>query len=71
MRFTMVVMILSTWMVCVPLSYVFSIWCGWGLIGIWAAFALDEWVRGIISLFRWISGKWKNKLVVDKEEALQ
>lgn len=68
-RYPMVIMLLSTWVVCVPLSYVFSIWCGWGLVGIWIAFALDEWVRGLLSLHRWISGKWKNKLVVERPES--
>jgi Na+-driven multidrug efflux pump len=30
----------------------------------WAVFALDENIRGLIFIFRWRSGKWKEKRVV-------
>ena len=43
------------------LSYVIGIPLGYGLIGMWVGFALDENVRGIILLRRWRSGKWRNK----------
>jgi putative MATE family efflux protein len=31
---------------------------GWGLAGVWLAYALDEWVRGAIMLVRWRSLRW-------------
>ena len=34
---------------------------GFGLIGMWVGFALDENIRGIILMRRWRSGKWKSK----------
>ncbi len=64
-KFTMIVMLLSTWVVCVPLAYLFSNVFGWGLVGIWVAFCIDEWTRAMFSLARWISGKWRGKVVVN------
>ena len=50
---------LSGWIVSVGGSYLFGIVFGWGLYGVWAAFALDEMTRGLILLRRWHSGKWR------------
>ena len=51
----------SNWLVSVALSYLFGIVLGYGLNGIWVAFALDEAVRGLILLHRWNSKKWMEK----------
>lgn len=48
-------------LVAVPLSYVFGISFAWGLVGIWLANALDEWIRGFAVLYRWKSQKWRMK----------
>ncbi len=58
-----VVSIISCWVSAVFLSYLFAIVCGWGLIGCWIAFIVDEWTRGILYIIRWHSGKWENKKV--------
>ncbi len=42
-------------------SYVIGIPLGFGLVGMWVGFALDENIRGVILMRRWRSGKWKNK----------
>jgi Na+-driven multidrug efflux pump len=34
---------------------------GWGLCGIRAARAADEYIRGTILLIRWRRGKWKSR----------
>jgi Na+-driven multidrug efflux pump len=39
----------------------FGIPLGYGLVGMWIGFALDENIRGVILLRRWRSGKWKDK----------
>ena len=31
---------------------------GWGLVGVWVAYAADEWLRGLIMGWRWASLKW-------------
>ena len=42
-------------------SYILGISFGWGLIAMWAVFALDENIRGYIFLRRWNSFKWVGK----------
>lgn len=51
----------SMWLVAVGCSYLFGITLGWGLIGIWIAFSLDENIRGWAMLNRWNKRKWKKK----------
>ena len=42
-------------------SAVIGIPLGYGLVGMWIGFALDENIRGIILMRRWRSGKWRDK----------
>ena len=56
-----VVAIIFNWTIAVGLSYVIGIPLGYGLVGMWVGFALDENIRGIILMRRWRSGKWKTK----------
>lgn len=51
----------NQWSIAVGLSYVIGIPLGYGLVGMWIGFALDENIRGIILMRRWRSGKWRNK----------
>lgn len=60
----MLVGIFGMWCCAVPGSYLLGIHLGWGLVGIWVAMAADEIVRAIIFVFRWQSGKWKNKKLI-------
>lgn len=57
--YQLVVNQLSGWIVSVGGAYLFGIVFGWGLYGVWVAFALDELTRGLILLRRWHSGKWR------------
>jgi Na+-driven multidrug efflux pump len=56
-----VVGVIFQWTIAVGLSYVIGVPLGYGLVGMWVGFALDENVRGIILLRRWRSGKWRSK----------
>lgn len=49
------------WSVAVGFGYLFGIHWGWGLVGMWCAFLLDENLRGIIFVQRWNSMKWAKK----------
>lgn len=49
------------WSVAVGSSYLFGIHLGWGLLGMWVAFVLDENIRGAIFVRRWYSMKWISK----------
>jgi Na+-driven multidrug efflux pump len=59
--YPLMIAIIFNWTVAVGLSYVIGIPLGFGLIGMWIAFALDENIRGVILMRRWRSGKWRTK----------
>lgn len=52
------------WIVSVGFSYLFGIYWGWGLVGMWCAFLLDENIRALIFVRRWNSLKWAKKSFV-------
>ncbi|PSM51748.1 MATE family efflux protein [Campylobacter blaseri] len=54
----------SMWLISIPLGYLLGITLGYGIIGIWIAFVIDETIRGLINMFRWISRKWIGKKLV-------
>ena len=62
-----VVGIIFQWSIAVGLSYVIGIPLGYGLVGMWIGFALDESIRGVILVRRWQSGKWRTKSFVNKD----
>ena len=64
-RTPMLVGVFGMWLCAVPLSYLFGIYWGWGLVGIWIAMAADEILRGLLFVYRWYSGKWKNKRLIE------
>lgn len=49
------------WTVSVGFSYLFGIHWGWGLVGMWCAFLLDENIRALLFVKRWNSMKWAKK----------
>ena len=57
--------VLGMWLCAVPLSYLFGIYWDWGLVGIWIAMAIDEILRGLLFIYRWQSGKWKEKRLIE------
>jgi putative MATE family efflux protein len=59
--------VISLWGICVPLSYFLGIHLGIGLPGIWIAFIVDEWFRGITMYFRWKSRVWENKVLIQDQ----
>ena len=44
--------VVSMWGVAVPLAWWLGVHLGIGLAGIWIAFAVDEWVRGLLMMLR-------------------
>ena len=52
------------WLVSVGLSYLLGIHWGYGLLGMWVSFMLDENIRGVIFIYRWRSLKWATKSFV-------
>ena len=55
--------IFSMWVISALGSYILAVVCRMGIYGLWIAFAADECFRGILMIWRWKSGKWKNKML--------
>lgn len=68
-KFPVYMGIMSMWGVSVLLSYILGIYFGLGLVGMWIAFACDEWLRGILMLWRWRSRKWESMSFVKPQTA--
>lgn len=62
--YQLVVGLISCWVVAVFFCYLFGVVFGWGLVGCWISFALDELTRGFAYLFRWLSKKWMSKRAI-------
>lgn len=56
--------IIVMWSVSVVASYLFGIVFGWGILGMWVAFLLDENIRAVIFIRRWNSLRWTRKSFV-------
>ncbi|MEW8971805.1 MAG: MATE family efflux transporter [Mesobacillus sp.] len=70
-KFPVYMGILSMWGVSVTLSYFLGIHLGMGLVGIWIAFIADEWLRGLLMLWRWRSRVWVKKSFVPDTQPVQ
>ena len=66
--FPVVIGVIFMWGFGVGLSYYLAVTLDLGLIGIWIAMGIDEWLRGFVMLIRWKSGKWKSKVLVKNIE---
>jgi putative MATE family efflux protein len=59
-KFPMYSSLLGIWGIRVIGVYILSIRMGYGLVGVWMAYAIDITVRGIILMSRFIKGSWKD-----------
>ncbi len=57
--FTMKMMILSRFVIRLPLSWILAIFFGYGLSGVWFAMCFDFLIRGIIFVFYTRRGSWR------------
>ena len=59
-RFTMLASMTTMWLVRVLMAYVLGRYMGYGVVGVWFAHAVLDWiVRGAIFYLRYRSGKWR------------
>jgi len=69
-KFTLYIGLVSMWLVAVGMTYFLGVAMNLGLIGVWIAFAMDEWVRGLAMLKRWRSRTWEKMSLVKKEDII-
>lgn len=65
--FPLCVGLFTMWCIGVTVGYGAGILAGVGVAGIFMGTAADEFIRGLIVMRRWISGKWRGKAIVDKK----
>ena len=65
--YQMAVGMLSCWICSVLFCYINGVVLGYGLIGCWFAFLLDEWTRAVLYLRRWINKKWMEKRIIREQ----
>lgn len=68
-RYPVMVTIISMWGISLPLCYLFAIHFKLGLLGIWLAYAADEWFRGLLLYRRWRSREWQGMSFVTVKNA--
>ncbi|MEC0333426.1 MATE family efflux transporter [Paenibacillus macerans] len=57
-KYTMVISLIFMWLIATGCSYWFGVSMGWGIIAIYLSMITDEYVRGILSYFRWRGRKY-------------
>lgn len=65
-KFTSYIGATSFVFILIPLSYVLGIHWGYGLVGVWTAYVVDEVFRMSVNYSRWRHGKWKDLGVLGK-----
>ena len=66
-KYPTMVGIIATYVFTVPMSYLVGIYLGYGLIGVWGVFILDEWIRAGILYKRWNNESWRDIQIFEKE----
>lgn len=56
--------IIFMWGVSLPVGYLCGIHLGYGIVGVWMGFLVDEWARAFFNTWRWVSRKWIDKKLV-------
>lgn len=54
--------VVGTWLLAVGLGYGLAFYSGLALLGVWIASAIDENIRGALSVARWLSGAWRREI---------
>lgn len=64
-RYTMIISIVSMWLLRIGIGYLFAIVFAWGVVGIWLAMYADWAVRSIFFYIRMLGRRWLQKSVID------
>lgn len=57
-RYPLYAGLLSQWCIMAFGGWLFGTFFGLGLVGVWCAFLIDEWLRGLAMLHRWRKRRW-------------
>ena len=65
-KFPITICVFDAWVTAVGGSLLLGVGLGWGLAGLWAAMAADECIRALLFLWRWRTGAWKRKPLLNR-----
>jgi Na+-driven multidrug efflux pump len=58
-RWPLVVSFAGLWLVRIPLALLLGFTLGFGMIGVWAAYIIEYYLRAIVTVWRFAGGSWK------------
>ena len=61
--------VVSSWIFAVGGGYLLGIGLGWGIVGMWIAMCVDEWLRAGFLLVTFAKGGWRTRAVAALDEA--
>lgn len=70
-KYPLICSLIVLWVISLPFSYLLAIPVAWGLVGVWIAYAIDELLRSLLMIYRWRSGVWRSKAVLDQKEEVE
>lgn len=62
-QMTMWISIGSMWIFRIGCSFLLGRYLGWGVFGVWSAMMIDWFFRMIFMIWRYLSGRWKTKMI--------
>ena len=63
-KYSMIVSICTMWICRIVFSYVLGKYMGMGVFGVWVAMIMDQFVRGVLFIRRYRSGRWIGKKII-------
>lgn len=67
--FPLIVGLLMMWGIGATVGYTMGVGFGIGVAGVYMGTASDEFLRGLVTMGRWHSGKWRGKAIVKSKKA--
>ena len=69
-KYPVIIGVFSMVAMSLPLGYLLVFQWNLGLVGIWLAIAVDEWIRATIMYFRWKSRRWERYALVSPNKKI-
>ena len=69
-KYPVIIGVFSMVAMSLPLGYLLVFQWNLGLVGIWLAIAMDEWIRATIMYFRWKSRRWERYALVSPNKKI-
>ncbi|MBK1809873.1 MATE family efflux transporter [Clostridium sp. YIM B02505] len=66
-KYTMITSFIGMWAFRVTMGYLIGVTLHFGLAGVWMGMFIDWVVRGILYFIRFVRGKWKSRVVIQRK----